>query len=85
MGPDRDSNPGPLAPEARIIPLDHQAKRKKSAEMLLITIRLVLHTHYRYRIHEEERKIPTAATSPSSKHSQLQMYATYKYLFHEIV
>ena len=24
-GPDRDLNPGPLAPEARIIPLDHQA------------------------------------------------------------
>ena len=24
-GPNRDSNPGPLAPEAKIIPLDHQA------------------------------------------------------------
>ena len=24
-GLDRDLNPGPLAPEARIIPLDHQA------------------------------------------------------------
>ena len=24
-GPDRDLNPGPLAPEARIIPLDHRA------------------------------------------------------------
>ena len=27
MGPDRDLNPGPLAPEARIIPLDHQASQ----------------------------------------------------------
>ena len=26
MGLDRELNPGPLAPEARIIPLDHQAK-----------------------------------------------------------
>ena len=26
MGPVRESNPGPLAPEARIIPLDQQAK-----------------------------------------------------------
>ena len=25
-GPVRESNPGPLAPEARIIPLDQQAK-----------------------------------------------------------
>ena len=25
IGPDRGSNPEPLAPEARIIPLDHQA------------------------------------------------------------
>uniref|UniRef100_M4BET4 Uncharacterized protein n=1 Tax=Hyaloperonospora arabidopsidis (strain Emoy2) TaxID=559515 RepID=M4BET4_HYAAE len=24
-GPHRESNPGPLAPEARIIPLDHEA------------------------------------------------------------
>ena len=27
-GPVRESNPGPLAPEARIIPLDQQAKRR---------------------------------------------------------
>ena len=26
LGPVRESNPGPLAPEARIIPLDQQAK-----------------------------------------------------------
>ena len=26
-GPDRDLNPGPLAPKARIIPLDHRATR----------------------------------------------------------
>ena len=25
QGPDRDLNPGPLAPKARIIPLDHRA------------------------------------------------------------
>jgi hypothetical protein len=25
IGPDRESNPEPRAPEARIIPLDHQA------------------------------------------------------------
>ena len=29
MGPVRDSNPGPLAPEARIIPLDQQADVQK--------------------------------------------------------
>lgn len=28
MGPHRESNPGPLAPEARIIPLDHAATMK---------------------------------------------------------
>ena len=27
VGPDRDLNPGPLAPKARIIPLDHRAIR----------------------------------------------------------
>ena len=26
-GPVRESNPGPLAPEARIIPLDHEASK----------------------------------------------------------
>ena len=27
MGPVRESNPGPLAPKARIMPLDQQASR----------------------------------------------------------
>ena len=31
IGPSRDSNPGPLAPEARIIPLDHLAWLKVAA------------------------------------------------------
>ena len=35
-GPDRDLNPGPLAPEARIIPLDHQATTGETFELLLI-------------------------------------------------
>ena len=30
LGPVRESNPGPLAPEARIIPLDQQAKTEVS-------------------------------------------------------
>ena len=29
FGPVRESNPGPLAPEARIMPLDQQAKRDR--------------------------------------------------------
>ena len=35
VGLDRDLNPGPLAPEARIIPLDHQAIESLSKIMLL--------------------------------------------------
>ena len=31
-GPVRESNPGPLAPEARIIPLDQQAKYSSLCE-----------------------------------------------------
>ena len=30
FGPVRESNPGPLAPKARIMPLDQQAKRSKA-------------------------------------------------------
>ena len=32
-GPDRDSNPGPLAPKARIIPLDHQADKYRTNKL----------------------------------------------------
>ena len=35
VGLDRDLNPGPLAPEARIIPLDHQAIESTHKRMLL--------------------------------------------------
>ena len=35
MGPVRDSNPGPLAPEARIIPLDQQAGALKEVILVL--------------------------------------------------
>ena len=34
IGPSWDSNPGPLAPEARIIPLDHLAWPCKTASQL---------------------------------------------------
>jgi hypothetical protein len=33
-GPHRESNPGPLAPEARIIPLDHEAMPKRTRRQL---------------------------------------------------
>lgn len=35
MGPVRDSNPGPLAPEARIIPLDQQADVQVNVILML--------------------------------------------------
>ena len=35
MGPIRESNPGPLAPEARIIPLDQQADAYDSSFLSL--------------------------------------------------
>ncbi|GFT54106.1 hypothetical protein NPIL_681561, partial [Nephila pilipes] len=34
FGLDRESNPGPLAPEARIIPLDHRAA---ASELLFVS------------------------------------------------
>ena len=34
----RELNPGPLAPEARIIPLDHQAMRYHGEQILLISL-----------------------------------------------
>ena len=38
MGPVRDSNPGPLAPEARIIPLDQQANVLKAAILVVFIL-----------------------------------------------
>ena len=38
-GPVRESNPGPLAPEARIIPLDQQADAYDAS----VTYRIILH------------------------------------------
>ena len=42
-GPVRESNPGPLAPKARIMPLDQQASSKKSSENLT-TITFIIET-----------------------------------------
>ncbi|VDM75936.1 unnamed protein product [Strongylus vulgaris] len=36
IGPNRESNPGPLAPEARIIPLDHPASGHRSSEAFVM-------------------------------------------------
>lgn len=38
MGPVRDSNPGPLAPEARIIPLDQQADVQESLDLVVFVL-----------------------------------------------
>ena len=38
MGPVRDSNPGPLAPEARIIPLDQQADVQESVVLVVFVL-----------------------------------------------
>ena len=38
LGPVRESNPGPLAPEARIIPLDQQADIKSNLILMLFIL-----------------------------------------------
>ena len=38
VGPVRDSNPGPLAPEARIIPLDQQADVQESIVLVVFVL-----------------------------------------------
>lgn len=38
IGPVRDSNPGPLAPEARIIPLDQQADARKMVILVVFIL-----------------------------------------------
>ena len=48
MGPVRESNPGPLAPKARIMPLDQQASRVEVEVNLITDLSLSLNTGLTY-------------------------------------
>ena len=48
MGPVRESNPGPLAPKARIMPLDQQASHEEVKVNLITDLSLSLNTGLTY-------------------------------------
>ena len=48
MGPVRESNPGPLAPKARIMPLDQQASHEGGRVNLITDLSLSLNTGLTY-------------------------------------
>ena len=48
MGPVRESNPGPLAPKARIMPLDQQASHTEKGVNLITYLSLSLSTGLTY-------------------------------------
>ena len=51
MGPHRESNPGPLAPEVRIIPLDHEATTNTIHRIPLINAHPIAHPTHRIAQH----------------------------------
>ncbi len=60
-GPDRGSNPEPLAPKARIIPLDHQAT---VSAFLFLHEKPTLSTFFVYH-NTQMVLIPTTYTTPT--------------------
>ena len=85
LGLNRDSNPGPLAPKARIIPLDHWATLEIVKHEILITTCLSCSSYAKRKINCQS--ISKFSKVVSNNHSLIQLSNTnwHKYNKHKLI